>query len=315
MKELFRKEAVDSFKKKFFTDKRLSRISFSTLVMSALLIVGLKLFSVWFFNGTVVNSIDVGGVLYPSAGMEKVYALGKGTISNVNVRPGDEVKMGEVIAVIPDDDILEALYYDVRYGDEIFDEELATDGESQADKYDKYIGNNRSEYAQNSFVRSVRDGTVISVAQKGSYVEKGDVIALIATDDTMFDRDRIIVFLPTEKKGNIHEGDSVQISPNYAKREKYGYILGHIHNIGTDIISKKDALEQYNFYNIPNMLDEDTTYIIVTIVLEENEDMESGLAWSQASSGSIAPELGTYCKCSIITDEQTPFKWLFGGEE
>ena len=306
MKELFRKEAVDSFKNQFFTDKRLSRISFYTLVMTALLIVGLKLLSVWFFHGTVINSVDIGGVLYPSSGMKKVYSLEEGTITNVNVQPGDSVKMGEVIAIIPDEVSLNDLYYATKYGPASIENPFDPE---------EVVKNGRSEYSQNSFVRSVADGKIVSVAQKGSHVKKGDVIALVAADDTMFDRDRVIVFLPTEKKSNISEGDSVQISPDYAKREKYGYILGRVYEIGTDIISKNDALERYNFYNIPNMLDENKTYIIVTIMLEENENYESGLAWSQASSGGISPGLGTHCTCSIVTEEQTPFAWLFGGGE
>ena len=308
MKELFRKEAVDSFKKQFFTDKRLSRISFSTLVMTALLIVGLKLFSVWFFHGTVVKSVNIGGVLYSSAGMENVYAFNSGIVTNVNVQPGDEVKVGEVLVVIPDESSLGDLSYNVQYGNDIAEDI------KEFDK-DKAIEKDRNEYTQNSFVRSIADGTVVSVAQRGSYLERGDVVALIAADDKMFDRDKVIVFVPTEEKGNIHKGDSVQISPDYAKREKYGYIQGHVHEIGTDIISKKEALEQYNFYNIPNMLDENKTYITVMIALDENENYDSGLAWSQKSSESISPELGTYCSCSIITGEQTPFEWLFGGGE
>ena len=306
MKDLFRKEAVDGFRKQFFTNKKLSRISFSTLVMTALLIVGLKLFSVWFFHGTVIRSVDIEGVLYPPAGMEKVCAFKSGIVTNVNVEPGDTVKMGEVLVVIPDESSLGIINYNVQYGGE-FDEnnkELDTD---------KIIENDRLEYTQNSFVRSVTDGTVVSVAQRGSYLEEGDVVALIAADDKLFDRNRVIVFLPTEKKSNIHEGDSVQISPDYVKREKHGYIQGHVHEIGKDIISKKEALEQYNFYNIPNMLDEDKTYVTVMIALDENENYDSGLAWSRRLSEGITPELGTYCSCSIITGEETPVEWLFGG--
>ena len=296
MNDLFRKEAVESFKKQFVTDKRLSRISFSTLVMSALLIVGLKLFSIWFFKGVIINPINVEGVLYPSAGMEKVYALNSGTVTNVNVQPGDKVKMGDVLAVIPEDGILESLSY-----------------YSSSEETDDTAKTEREKYLRNSFVRSMADGTVVSVVQRGSIIQMGDAVALIAADDIDFDRDRVIVFVPTSSKSNIHIGDDVQISPDYAKREKYGYISGHVYELGTEIISRNEALENYNFYNIPNMLDENTTYITVTIVLDENENYESGLAWSHASSSTISPELGTHCSCSIISDRQTPFEWLFGG--
>ena len=297
MKDLFRKEAVDNFKNQFITDKRLAKISFSSIIMVALFVIGLKLFSVWFFYGVVINSINVRGVVYPSEKMEQVYSPTSGVVSNINILPGESVKKGDVLAVIPDESILS---------------NLTVSEETPHREQDTY-NLNKDDYIQNSFIRSMSNGTVISTIQEGSFVQKGDTIATIAVEHPGFDKDNIILFLPTEKKSNVDEGDSVQISPNYAKREKYGYIKGHIYQIGSEIITRDRALKEYNYYNIPNLLDENITYVPVYITLEKDDNTKSGIAWSQSSSEHIYPELGTLCDCSIISDEQTPFQCLLGG--
>lgn len=296
MKNFFRKEALDSYKNRFSTNNRIFRISLPSIALAVLLIAGLRLWMGWFFTGTVVNSIDVTGVVYPPTGMETVYANRAGTVSSVNVSAGDRVEVGDVLAVVPDTEKLAQLGNNVSAAS-------GNDGQT----------NSRNAYLQNSFIRTLSAGRVVSVVQKGCYVNHGDGVALIATEDVSYDKNRLIVFLPTENINSIKKGSRVQVSPNYAKREEFGYIDGYVYDIGSEIISQKEASQLYDFYNIPNMLDKDKTYVVVTINLNENEKYKSGLAWSKESSGNIELKYGTECQCSIIVSEQRPIGWLLGG--
>ena len=167
---------------------------------------------------------------------------------------------------------------------------------------------------KDSFIRSPADGYVISILQKGRVVKEGDVFALIAADSTEFGREHVLCFLPTESKNGIKAGCEVQIVLEYAPREKYGYINGYVYDVSDRIITKEDAIADYGFYNIPNMLEDDKTYLPIIINFDENPNYKSGLSWSIASSAGIEPKVGTKCKCSVIIGEKRPYDWLLGGD-
>ena len=248
----------------------------------------------WLFTGEITRTTELDGVVFPSAGISTAYVLNGGTISNVTVRTGDKVETGEVLGIIPDENALAAL--------------------NHSDHMTEKDNTGRNDYINNSFIRSPANGYVVSILQKGRSVQTGDVFAMIAADSREFSKERVLVFLPSENKNGIKKGCKVQISLGYAKREKYGYINGYVYDVSDKVITKKDALEDYDFYNIPNLLEEGKTYLPVTINFEENKNYESGLAWSLASSGSIEPEPGTKCKCSVIIGEKRPYDWLLGGD-
>ena len=71
--------------------------------------------------------------------------------------------------------------------------------------------------------------------------------------------------------------------------------------------------KKFDIYNIPNLLDEDETYIPVYINLLPDENSVSGLDWSENRSNSINVESGTICSSSVVISEIPPYKWLMGG--
>jgi hypothetical protein len=147
----------------------------------------------------------------------------------------------------------------------------------------------------------------------GTYVVTGDVVATVsARKDDGNDR-QIIAFLPTNQKTSISSGCKVQVSPNYAPREKYGYINGYISKVDDSVITKSDVSASMNVYNIPDFLDDEETYIIVNINLLPDPKTESGLDWSVNQSGGIDVETGTVCDVAVVVNSYPPYQWLFGG--
>lgn len=298
MGNLFRKEAVDNYKEQLSIDKQIKKLSFSTGILILIFVLGLLFTAVWFVFGNTVNTVNVTGVVFPSDGIENVNALTPGIVSEIMVDVGDEIKTGDTIAIIPDEDILKSI-----------DEAIS----NNADK--KYIDELRQRYYDSSFIVSKTDGKVLSVCDDESYVREGEVIASIAASKKDENQRQILAFIPTSQKNNISEGCAVQVSPNYAPREKYGYINGYVADIGDSVVTKSDAQMNFNIYNIPNIIDEDETYISVHINLLSDENTESGLNWSKTNSGYIDVETGTVCSSSIVISKQPPYKWLLGGGE
>ncbi len=296
MGNLFRKEAVENYKEQFSIDRQITRLSFSTLLLIMIFILGLLFIFVWFIFGNIVNTVNVTGIVYPTAGIEKITASKSGMISEVTVNIGDDVKTGDTVAIIPDEDILNRI-----------DEAVSNNAD------EKIIEELRQDYYNNSIIVSKTAGKVLSAYDDGTYVQAGDAIVAVAARQKDNNQRQIFALLPTSRKNNISKGCAVQVSPDYAPREKFGYINGYVADIGESIITKSDAQKEFDVYNIPNILDENETYISVYINLLSDENTESGLNWSEINSGNIDVEIGTVCSSSIVISEKPPYKWLLGG--
>ncbi len=297
MGKLFREEAAENYKEQFSIDKQVIKLSFSTAFLTLIFFLGLLVSTIWFAFGNIVNTVNINGVVYPTNGIEKIISSRTGMLSHVTVNIGEDVDVGDVIAVMPDEEILKKIDEAVKSGaDENFIEKL------------------RQDYLNHSVIVSESIGEILSVSNAGSYVRAGDIIASIAAKQEDNNERQIFAFLPASSKNNIEKGSAVQVSPNYAPREKYGYINGYIADIGNEIITKSDAQKGLDVYNIPNLLEDNETYIGVRINLLADENSPSGLKWSNDSSGKIDVEIGTVCSVSIVVSEQPPYKWLFGGE-
>lgn len=296
MGNLFRKEAVENYKKQFSIDKQITKLSFSSIFLILLFGLGLLFTSVWFIFGNIVNTVNVTGIVYPTDGIEKITVSKSGMISDITVEVGEDVKVGDIVAIMPDEDILNRI------------DEAVTNNEDK-----KIIEELRQDYYNNSIIVSKTDGKVLSAYDDGTYVQAGDAIVTVAAKRKDNNQRQIFALLPTSQKNNISKGCAVQVSPNYAPREKFGYINGYVADIGESIITKSDAKKEFDVYNIPNILDENETYIAVYINLLSDANTESGLNWSEINSGNIDVEIGTVCSSSIVVSEQPPYKWLLGG--
>ncbi|MGN1319313.1 MAG: hypothetical protein ACI4VF_09895 [Lachnospirales bacterium] len=296
MDKLFRKEAVDSYKEQFSVDRQITKTSISTFLCIFLCVLGLLFAIVWFVFGKVLNTVNVDGVIYPPYGIENITSSKAGMISDITVETGEDIKVGDVVAIVPDEEILEKINNAVN---------------SNADK--NTIEKLKEDYYFSSVIVSKTNGTVLTVSKEGDYVEKGSVIITVAGRQSVDNERQIMAFLPTSQKNNISKGCAVQISPNYAPREKFGYINGYVADIGNLIITKSNAKKYLDVYNIPNLIDENETYIVVYINLLSDEKTSSGLSWSQKSSGNINVETGTLCNSSIVVSETSPAKWILGG--
>lgn len=293
MGNLFRKEAVDNYTDNFSSDRQITRLSVSIMVLAPIFIVGLLLAGIWFVFGNIVDAVDVVGIVYPAAGIDEITAPNEGVISDMSVSVGERIGEGYIVAVIPNEEILNDI--------------------SQAEENDRLAEKLRREYHSSSVVRAKRGGTVLSVANEGSYAKKGDVIATVAAEREDNDQRQILALLPTSKKNNIEKGCAVQVSPDYAPRESFGYINGYVAAIENNVITKSDAERDFNIYNIPQLLDENETYIAVYINLLSDSETASGLDWSEKNSGDIDIGSGTVCGCSIVVSSMSPCEWLLGG--
>ena len=106
MGNLFRKEAVDNYTDNFSSDRQITRLSVSIMVLAPIFIVGLLLAGIWFVFGNIVDTVDVVGIVYPAAGIDEITAPNEGVISDMSVSVGERIGEGYIVGVIPNEEIL-----------------------------------------------------------------------------------------------------------------------------------------------------------------------------------------------------------------
>lgn len=104
----------------------------------------------------------------------------------------------------------------------------------------------------------------------------------------------------------LSEGMEVQICPEYAPREEYGYINGKITSIGDEIVTS-----QYLNYKFEN------PQIILPLISAASKEsnlieieMEMG-DWSNQNGKNIEVVEGTLCEISAIVGQTKPYELIF----
>lgn len=246
------------------------------------------IFMIWLFFGTVYETVSVTGIVWPMESGGTLYAETTGVITETIVNSGEEVKSGDILAIISDDELLSQL-------------ELAKQDNSFDDLQKKYI--------EKTVIRSHINGIVSHIAEKDTRVTEGEAIAKVIPFDENGNNQRIAAFIPTYRLNQIENGMEVQIVPEFASRDKDGYVYGYV-----SAVEKYPITGEYikNNYDSIFSLDIDLQqkYIRVEITMVSDANSKSGLKWSNSSSEEMDIELGTLCNCEVVTDKLHPYQYL-----
>lgn len=122
------------------------------------------------------------------------------------------------------------------------------------------------------------------------------------------DMQNIYCYVPIATAQRLEKGMNVQISPEYAAREKYGYIKGEIVDIGSEVVTAEYISETFENPNIitPALSNVSLADNLIQVKLSLSE-------WSSDKDREIDVMDGTLCSVSAIVDEQKAYKLIFKG--
>ena len=293
MQSLFRKEALESFSSNSTINKGVRAISIKAAVFTLLLAVCAAAFAVWLVLGTVYETVSVNGIIWPAENNGGVYAKSGGVITKTVVSSGDAVKAGDILAVIPQEDILIKIKNGKENG--IPDDEL----NALYDEYDRL-----------SVVRSSIDGIVTSIADENVFISKGDKIAAVVPYSESGNNKTLTAFIPADKGGLVALGMEAQVMPDFAPREKYGYIQAYISGVSSYPVTGQ-SIKDANGELFLSTLDERESYLQLEITLMPDADAQSRVKWSNPNSGDMDVAMGTVCGADIVIEKCRPYEWLF----
>ncbi|MDR1627703.1 MAG: hypothetical protein LBR79_02910 [Oscillospiraceae bacterium] len=124
----------------------------------------------------------------------------------------------------------------------------------------------------------------------------------IATTSYRDNSQKVYCYVPISTAKRLKQGMKVQISPDYAPREEYGYVEGKILFVGEDII---DAIYLRNKFENPD---------IVAPVLPNGNFVEVELNlgnWSNEKGKEIIISDGSTCLVTAVISQKNTFELMF----
>ncbi len=291
--ELFRKEAIESFSSSAKLSGGVEAIPVRAAVFLFLLLLCATVFAYWLVCGTIYETVTVSGAVWPMRNGGTVYATCGGTVSKTVVSEGDLVKAGDVLLVIPQDDVLAEI------------QAAKEAGASQQELSDLY-----EKYDDRSMIRAGIDGAVTYITEENRYIREGDVVASVVPYDKDGNNRTLTAFVPSRSSGFVTLGMEVQIMPDFAPRDKYGYIQGYISGISDYPVTGRNV-EETGGALLAGLVEDTESYLPVEITMVPDMTAQSGLKWSNPASGTIDIAMGTICTADIVVEKCRPYEWLF----
>lgn len=249
----------------------------------------------WGFYGSIPDSVKATGVIFPQNGATLVVPTAGGRISDMRVRVGDFVEAGQIIAVIPQDDIIRQI------------NEL----KSNAQPDEKRISVLINEYESRSIIISPISGIVLSAMSSNETVSSTEAVASIVKQEKYANDKQIICYIPTSTARKLKEGMEVQVSPDFAPREEYGYMYGYITNIGTYPVSQAEVLSAVGNMQYAKGLLPQENCVEVRVTLTVDPGSQDKIKWSNKKGENLQFSIGTDCNMLIVVRNFKPYELVF----
>ena len=287
---LFREKAMQSSSTLSDVGRGIAGIRISVWLSVMGLGLCAAVFMIWLFFGTIYETVSVTGLVWPLESGGTVYAETTGIVTGQVIYSGAEVKAGDILAILYDDEALMQL-------------DLAKTENSSA------FAELQKKYIRKTVVRSHVDGIVSHIVDKDTRVAEGEVVAEVIPFDKDGNNKRITTFIPADRLDQIENNMEVQIVPEFASRDRDGYVYGYISSVGKYPITG-EYVKQYYDSIFSLGIDMQEKYICVEITMVSDANAKSGLKWSNTKSEEIDIGLGTLCHCDVVTNKLQPYQYL-----
>ena len=246
---------------------------------------------IWGLTGTLTRSVDMTGIVFPQYGIEQVTSDQDGLVSYVQVEVGDLVEAGDLIAIVPQGELLEQI-------------RLARAAQAPREELDALYG----AYQDASMIYTPVAGRVVELVEIGSRVQAGEVVAGITSADIYSNEAEIRAYVPSTVARSIQKGMEVRVYPNSAG-EEYGYVQGLVSDISSYPITETDISDALGRFYSGEIVPQSENIVEVRVTLLAGADGTTG-AWSRSEAGSLAVDTGTLCRMQVIVSEMSPWEYL-----
>jgi multidrug efflux pump subunit AcrA (membrane-fusion protein) len=121
------------------------------------------------------------------------------------------------------------------------------------------------------------------------------------------EEEAVYCFVPMSVSKRLSDGMKVQVSPDYAPREEYGYISGTVESIGEKPVTEEEIVQTFGSIQYVQGLLTQVNMVEVRVALER---AEGRLKWSTQKGESVSVTSGANCDLLIVTKERKPYELI-----
>lgn len=117
---------------------------------------------------------------------------------------------------------------------------------------------------------------------------------------------KVYCYVPIATSKRLSKGMDVQLSPDYADREEYGFINGKILSVGSEVVTQEYLT---NKFDNPQLV-----LPSVSAAMKNGNVVEIEISlgkWSSEKGAAIKVTDGTVCSVSAIIGETKPYELIF----
>lgn len=254
---------------------------------------------IWFVVGVIPSTLEVKGILFPGDGTVEVKAPYDGEIQDMRVKTGDYVTMYQTLAVIPNQEKIDALGKKQAEG-ELDEEELS---------------DLQFDYIRDAIIRVEQTGYVVSAEQKGDEVSENDTIVTIAPVDEATNIYQLICYVPADTARRLDEGMAVQACPSHVSREEYGYIHGYVEYVGEYPVTEEEIESIVGSKDyVQNILGKGSRMEVRLSLMADPDAMGTAnkAMWSNPVGNDIPLTIGMEFDIKVVLEEQKAYQLLLG---
>lgn len=303
MEDIFRKEALETIETPEHVNLQIRIMPPRMWIWFVTLLAGCFSFGIWAVLGNISDTVAIEGVVFPGLGVESIVAQSDGSVQDVLYENGEQVKMGDVLAVVPNESCEQRI--------EECQDKIRTADQAERIALEKQLQELLDTYEQTSMIRSTQSGVLQNMISINTRVNQGDTIASILIDNQASNSREVVGYLPLVNASQLKEGMEAQVCPAYAQREEYGYMRGYISSIGTMPVTEESLTQYYgNLEYIKDILPEQSC-VEIRIAMYMDENSDNHFAWSNVKGEHLVVDTGTICNISVITGQKHPVELLF----
>ncbi len=272
---------------------------------------------VWGAFGRVQSKVPGTGILLGGAGLSEVTTPAEGDLVSIEVRAGDVVRKGQVVAKFRQPTLLAQLANTKRRLDELnADAKAGPLTPSQAGRLDRLKSDRdvlEQQLAENAHIESPVDGRVVEVrAMVGEHVGAGHPFAAIevggATDEL-----EALVYFDSHAGKSLKPGMTIEIEPSVVRKERHGVLLGRVRTVAHYPSTRAGMMGTLRNDQLVEMFIQSAggAPIAVRAELLPDKATPSGYRWSSGKGPSVTLTSGTQCSVAVVTRTYRPIALVF----
>lgn len=304
--QIFSQEALDKLRSPEKLDTMLPITT--PISWMALIAVLVFLFSVvlWSIYGAFTVKADGMGLIMDSAGVLNISHVATGKIAHLYVKPGMEVKKGDLIAYM-------------EQAEQSADTRMAQYGmglaSSDRDAMNRAYQYNAKEYQQTvaEEVYSDYDGIIDEVmVDEGSMISAGTPICSVRITQNRDDLTGLL-YIPVDKGKRVQAGMTIQLAPNGVDVSQSGSLIGVVRTVSQYPITAQGIGQHLGNTQLAQFIlqAQQGAVMEVTFDLVKDADSESGYLWTSKVGEHKPITPGSFCTGSIIIERKPPIEKVF----